>query len=253
MAHSNESAALRLGLLVFAMLALLTAVEFGAALVLNVVPLLMLLAGIKAGLVFYYYMHVYRLFEADADADQASYAYKLATNRLGLWLFMVSDAFLFGGLLISRFSLLGLTRPELNQYLGLGVTAVLLVSSFFANRAETSMAHGDRRQFVTSVAITMALGILFLLGVVGVEWRIAPFGPGDGVAGAVFYSMTGFHAFHVFTGVIFLAIVLRNGLRGRYSPEKHWGVEACAVYWHFVDVVWIIYYPSLYLIGALAD
>lgn len=252
MAHSNESAALRLGLLVFAMLALLTAVEFGAALVLNVVPLLMLLAGIKAGLVFYYYMHVYRLFEADADADQASYAYKLATNRLGLWLFMVSDAFLFGGLLISRFSLLGLTRPELNQYLGLGVTAILLISSFFANRAETSMAHGDRRQFVTSVAITMTLGILFLLGVVGVEWRIAPFGPGDGVAGAVFYSMTGFHAFHVFTGVIFLAIVLRNGLRGRYSAEKHWGVEACAVYWHFVDVVWIIFYPSLYLIGALA-
>lgn len=252
MAHSNESAALRLGVLVFVMLALLTAVEFGAALWLNVVPLLMLLAGIKAGLVLWYYMHVYRLFEADVDANQTSFAYKLATNRLGLWLFMVSDAFIFGGLLISRFSLLGLTRPELNQYLGLGVTAILLISSFFANRAETSMAHGDRRQFVTSVAITMALGILFLLGVVGVEWRIAPFGPGDGVAGAVFYAMTGFHAFHVFTGVIFLAIVLRNGLRGRYSAEKHWGVEACAVYWHFVDVVWIIFYPSLYLIGALA-
>jgi cytochrome c oxidase subunit 3 len=253
MTHSDEPAALRLGVLVFAVLAVLTAVEFGAALWLNVLPLLMLVAAIKAGLVLYYYMHIYRLFEADRDLHQESFAYRLATNRLGLWLFMVSDAFLFGGLLLSRFSLLGLTRPELNQYLGLGVTSVLLISSFFANRAETSMAHGDRRQFAISVAVTMALGILFLLGVVGVEWRIAPFGPGDGVAGAIFYSMTGFHAFHVFTGVVFLAIVLRNGLRGRYSAEKHWGVEACAVYWHFVDVVWIVFYPSLYLIGALAS
>jgi cytochrome c oxidase subunit 3 len=252
MAHSNGSAAFRLGVMVFAVLAVLTAVEFGLALWLNVLPLLMLVAVIKAGLVLYYYMHIYRLFEADTDTNQESFAYKLATNRLGLWLFMVSDLFLFGGLLISRFSLLGLTRPELNQYLGLGVTSVLLISSFFANRAETSMAHGDRRQFAVSVAVTMALGILFLLGVVGVEWRTAPFGPADGVAGAIFYSMTGFHAFHVFTGVIFLGIVLRNGLRGRYSAERHWGVEACAVYWHFVDVVWIIYYPSLYLIGALA-
>ena len=62
--------------------------------------------------------------------------------------------------------------------------------------------------------------------------------------------MTGMHAFHVLTGVIFLAIVLRNGLRGLYSPEKHWAVEAAAVYWHFVDVVWIFFYPALYLIGV---
>jgi cytochrome c oxidase subunit 3 len=50
--------------------------------------------------------------------------------------------------------------------------------------------------------------------------------------------------------VIFLAVVLRNGARGLYSPEKHWAVEAAAVYWHFVDVVWIFFYPALYLIGT---
>jgi cytochrome c oxidase subunit 3 len=63
--------------------------------------------------------------------------------------------------------------------------------------------------------------------------------------------MTGMHAFHVLTGVIFLSIVLRNGLRGLYSPEKHWAVESATVYWHFIDVVWIFFYPALYLIGKL--
>lgn len=247
-----KSSALRLGLLVFVSLAVLTAIEFAIAILLGFWQLLLLVSLFKAGLVLYYYMHVYKLFQADTENDRESYAYKLATNRLGLWLFLVSDAFIFGGLLISRINLLGLTRPELNQILGLVVTSVLLISSFFMNRAETAMAHGDSKQFVLGISITLALGVLFLAGVVGVEWQIAPFGPDDGVVGAVFYSMTGFHAFHVLTGVVFLIVVLRNGLRGRYSIERHWAVEACAVYWHFVDVVWIIFYPALYLIGKVA-
>jgi len=179
------------------------------------------------------------------------YRYKLGTNRIGLWLFIISDSFVFGALLITRFYLLGNHRPELIQWLGLVVTVVLLASSFFMNRAEVSIAHNDRKGFLVSTAITFALGITFLVGVVGVEWRLAPFGPGDGAAGAVFYMMTGMHALHVFTGVIFLFIVLRNGLKGHYSAEKHWGVEAAANYWHFVDVVWIFFYPALYLIGIL--
>ncbi len=184
-------------------------------------------------------------------SDTHSYAYRASTLRLGLWLFFVSDAFVFGGLLVSRFYLLGNTRPHLEQYLGLIVTSVLLVSSFFMNRAEVQISQGDRKGFIRSLIITMVLGTIFLLGVVGVEWQIAPFGPSDGPEGAVFYMMTGMHAFHVLTGVIFLGIVLRNGLKGKYSAERHWGVEAAANYWHFVDLVWIIYYPALYLIGTL--
>jgi cytochrome c oxidase subunit III len=181
-----------------------------------------------------------------------SYASKLATNRLGLWLFILSDAFVFAGLLIARFYLLGSTRPELEQTLGLVVTAMLLVSSFFMNRAETALAHGDRKAFLNGTLITLILGVLFLVGVVGVEWQLAPFGPADGVAGSLFYTMTGFHAFHVLTGVIFLFVVYRNGRNGHYSAEEHWAVEACAVYWHFIDVVWIFFYPALYLIGTVA-
>jgi cytochrome c oxidase subunit 3 len=179
------------------------------------------------------------------------YRYKAATNRLGLWLFIISDAFLFGGLLVSRFYLLGAARPELFQPLGFVVTAILLVSSFFMNRAETAIAHGDRKTFLNGTLITIILGTLFVIGVVGVEWQIAPFNAGDNAAASLFFTMTGFHAFHVITGVIFLAIVYRNGRRGMYSPERHFPVEAAAVYWHFVDVVWVFFYPALYLMGAV--
>lgn len=189
--------------------------------------------------------------ETHAAQSSHSYAARLANNRLGLWLFIISDSFVFGGLMVARFYLLGNTRPHLEQWLGLVVTSVLLISSFFMNRAEVQISRGNRRGFVTSTIITIALGLVFLIGVVGVEWQLAPFGPGDGAEGAIFYMMTGMHAFHVLTGVIFLLIILRNGLRGKYTAERHWGVEAAANYWHFVDLVWIFFYPALYLIGVL--
>ncbi|GAB4478946.1 MAG: cytochrome c oxidase subunit 3 [Anaerolineales bacterium] len=180
-----------------------------------------------------------------------SYRERLAINRLGLWLFILSDSFVFGGLLVSRFYLLGTqARPHLDQVVGFVVTVLLLTSSFFMNRAEIAMVHGDRKAFLRNTAITLILGVAFLIGVVGVEWQIVPFGTADGAAASIFYTLTGFHAFHVLTGVVFLGVVLRNGWRGLYSPEKHWAVEAAAVYWHFVDVVWIFFYPALYLIGT---
>lgn len=181
-----------------------------------------------------------------------TYQYKTATNRFGLWLFIISDSFLFAGLLVTRFYLFAGEHPELNQYLGLAVTSILLASSFFMNRAETAMAHGDHRGFLNGTLVTILLGTFFLIGVVGVEWQVAPFGPGDSAMASVFYTMTGFHAFHVLTGVIFLGIVYRNARKGLYSVERHWPVEAATVYWHFVDVVWVFFYPALYLMGRAA-
>ncbi|MBI1794908.1 MAG: heme-copper oxidase subunit III [Chloroflexi bacterium] len=199
-------------------------------------------------------MHIYKLNLNDQDADRRSDAYKLATNRLGLWLFLLSDTFVFGGLAVSRFNLLGLTRPPLNPTLGLIVTSVLLLSSFFMNRAEVSMEHGDRKNFILFTSLTLALGLAFVVGVLGVEWPSAiaeGVTPSVSAAGAIFFMMTGMHAFHVVTGLVFLLIILRNGARGLYSSEKHWAVEAATVYWHFIDVVWIFFYPALYLIGKL--
>jgi cytochrome c oxidase subunit 3 len=122
------------------------------------------------------------------------------------------------------------------------------------NRAETAMSHGDRRGFYTGMIATLALGAIFVAGVLGVEWPSAiaeGVTPDASAAGAIFFMMTGMHAFHVITGLILLGIVLRKGRMGLYSAEKHWGVEAAAVYWHFVDVVWIFFYPALYLVGKL--
>jgi cytochrome c oxidase subunit 3 len=248
--HTDEYAR---GVYVFVALALLTVVEFGVAILFESVPVLMLIAAAKVGLVLYYYMHISKLSIADETLDHHTYAYKSNTNRLGLWLFLLSDAFVFAALLVTRFNLLGLTRPHLDQLLGLVISSVLLVSSFFANRGEVAASAGDRKTFLSSIMVTIVLGTAFLLGVVALEWPTAiaeGLTPSAGVAGAVFFMMTGMHALHVLTGVIFLLIIYRNGRRGLYTPEKHYAVEAAAVYWHFVDVVWIFFYPALYLIGT---
>lgn len=178
-----------------------------------------------------------------------AYRMQTKTNRVGLWLFIVSEAFLFGGLLASRFYLWGNTRPALDQTLGLIVTTILLISSFFMNRAETAIAHGDRETFLNSMLVTAGLGVTFLIGVVGFEWQ-GHLKPWDGVYGAVVYGMTGLHALHVLSGVVLILIVWNLGRKGNFSAERHWGVEATAVYWHFVDVVWVFFYPALYLMGT---
>lgn len=249
----DKSSAFRQGVVIFVYLAVLTALEYFVAVTFQAVSILVMVAVIKAALILYYYMHIYKLNE-ESDADAHSYSFKTGTNRLGLWLFLLSDSFVFAGLMATRVNLLGLTRPHLNQILGLAVTTVLLISSFFMNRGETAMAHGDKKGFITNALITFVLGLGFLLGVVAVEWPLAAeegLTASSGAAGAVFYMMTGMHAFHVFTGLIFLLVVLNNVRKDVYSAEQHWGVEAAAVYWHFVDLVWIFFYPALYLIGRL--
>src|SRR6266498_2310640 len=242
------------GIVIFVYLGILTVLEFLVAIAFAAVPLLIVFALVKAALVGYYYMHIYKLSsELEAEGEHESYEYKTGTNRLGLWLFLVSDSFVFAGLMIMRINLLGLARPQLNQFLGLGVTSILLISSFFMNRGETLMHNGDRKGFLANTAVTFALGLGFLLGVVLVEWPLASsegLTPSSGVAGAAFYMMTGMHAFHVLSGLILLVIVWLNGRRGLYDV-KNYPVEATAVYWHFVDVVWIFFYPALYLIGTV--
>ena len=270
MEHKHDkSSMLGQGVFIFVYLAVLTVLEFGVALTFNSTALLVAVALVKAVLVVYYYMHIYKLNDEHGhEQGENSYEYKSGTNRIGLWLFLISDSFVFGGLLLMRINLLGLAHPDLNQNLGLFVTAVLLISSFFMNRGETLMKSGDRQGFITNTMITLVLGLFFFIGVVVVEWRgipsvadfvLAIFGEhgegahltaSSGVAGAAFFMMTGMHAFHVLTGLILLVIVMNNAKKGLYD-EKHYPVEAAAVYWHFVDVVWIFFYPALYLVGTV--
>jgi cytochrome c oxidase subunit 3 len=249
----DKKTMLNQGVLILVYLAVLSLIEYFVAIAFDAVPILIVVLLIKAVLVVYYYMHIYKLSLESHVEDEGSYEYKTGTNRLGLWLFLVSDSFVFAGLMVTRMNLLGLTRPPLNQALGLLITGVLLMSSFFMNRGETLMNNGDRKGYLRNIVITFVLGLVFLLGVVTVEWPTAireGVTPSSGPYGAVFFMMTGMHAFHVITGLIFLMIVYLNARRGLYD-QKNYPVEAAAVYWHFVDLVWIFYYPALYLIGAL--
>ncbi len=189
------------------------------------------------------------------NIEEASYEERTRRNRLGLWLFLFSEIFLFGALLAARFFLWGNTRPDLDQGIGLIATTILLLSSGFMVLSEAGIGHNDRKTFLRSLVVTAFLGTLFLVGVVGLEWNILGiegFGElklTDGIYGAIFYVMTGFHALHVLSGVVLILLVWNNGRKGRFSAERHWGVEGAAVYWHYVDVVWIFFYPALYLIG----
>ena len=196
------------------------------------------------------------------DHHEVPYAVALRANRLGLWLFCFSELFLFGALLAARFALWGNTRPALSQGLGFITTSVLLLSSFFMARAETAISHDDRPTFLRSLMMTVVLGLIFFVGVVVMEWNVFGLEANlfglelfghlkvtDGAFGAIFYGMTGIHAIHVLSGIILILIVWNNGRRGHFNAEQHWGVEACAVYWHYVDVVWVFFYPALYLIG----
>ena len=191
----------------------------------------------------------------EAPNLEVPYAQRLRNNRLGLWLFCFSEVFLFGALFMARFYLWrdpstgAIVRPELDQILGLASTAVLLISSLTMALGETAMSHGDIKGFSRNFLLTAALGTMFLISVVGLEWG-GHISPGDGAFGAVFYAMTGLHAFHVLTGVILILIVWRRGVKGSFTAEEHWGVEATAIYWHFVDVVWVFFYPTLYLVGT---
>jgi len=175
---------------------------------------------------------------------------RLAMNRIGLWLFFLSESFLFLGLLVTRFYLQGVHRPtEVNQPLGFAISIVLLLSGLFAYRGETYIAHGMEKPFRRNILFAAILGSLFLVGV-GIEWSEAfRFFPPSTGFGAIFFTLTGFHAFHVLLGLLGLLILLMPGQRGRFTSTSYWGAEGIIKFWHFVDVVWMFIFPTLYLVS----
>ncbi|MBI4338761.1 MAG: heme-copper oxidase subunit III [Chloroflexi bacterium] len=176
--------------------------------------------------------------------------HRLGINRLGLWLFIVSDAVFFGALLSTRYYLQGVYIPEdLSQPLGIAITSVLLLSSFTAYRAEAHAFHNDLVGYRRNIRYTLGLGALFLVGV-GVEWALGfqHFPPDTGF-GTIFFTTTGIHAFHVVTGLIALLVVYGLSRDGRYTAGNTWAIEGSVKYWHFVDVAWVFIFPTLYLVG----
>ncbi|MBT4073984.1 MAG: heme-copper oxidase subunit III, partial [Chloroflexi bacterium] len=156
------------------------------------------------------------LLHADLHEKYGTKAYSsLTMHRLGLWLFIISDAFFFAALISSRYFVDGTSRPDtLIQELGLVLTAVLLLSSLSAYRAEVAASHGDTEGAKRWILLTILAGLVFLGGVV-FEWYEAfhDFPPSTGF-GTTFFTLTGIHTTHVISGIILLAFVYRRAARG---------------------------------------
>ena len=128
-------------------------------------------------------------------------------------------------------------------------TMLLLLSGTTVTWAHHALLHKDREGVIKGLTATVALGVIFLF-LQAYEYSIAPFGLKDGIYPSVFFLATGFHGFHVFVGTVFLAVCLLRARKGDFDPEHHVGFEAAAWYWHFVDVVWLFLFVSVYIFGA---
>lgn len=129
------------------------------------------------------------------------------------------------------------------------ITLVLLASAYAVTWAQWGLQRSRRGRFVAGLVLTIALGAVFLGFQLHEYWlndRQLNLGPASGIYGATFYALTGFHCAHVTVGLIALAVMLRRALRGDFAPEDHFGFEATAWYWHFVDVVWLWLYVLVY-------
>ncbi|MBA8901510.1 MULTISPECIES: cytochrome c oxidase subunit 3 [unclassified Phyllobacterium] len=125
-------------------------------------------------------------------------------------------------------------------------TIILLLSGTTVTWAHHALIHNDRKGLISGLTLTVLLGMLFSF-VQGYEYAHAPFAFKDSIYGATFFMATGFHGFHVIIGTIFLLVCLLRSMRGDFSPQKHFGFEAAAWYWHFVDVVWLFLFFSIYV------
>ena len=129
-------------------------------------------------------------------------------------------------------------------------TMILLLSGCTVTWAHHSLLHGDRKGLIAGLACTIGLGLAFT-AIQAYEYSIAPFKFIDGgVYPSTFFLATGFHGFHVIVGTIFLIVCLFRAMRGHFTPERHFGFEAAAWYWHFVDVVWLFLFVCIYVWAA---
>lgn len=128
-------------------------------------------------------------------------------------------------------------------------TLILLLSGVAVTWAHHALAHeNNRKDLVTGLVLAVFLGLVFT-GMQAYEYSHAAFGFAGNIYGANFFMATGFHGFHVIIGTIFLFVCLVRALKGHFTPENHVGFEAAAWYWHFVDVVWLFLFASIYIWG----
>jgi heme/copper-type cytochrome/quinol oxidase subunit 3 len=185
--------------------------------------------------------------------------------KLGMWVFLLSEVMFFTSL-IGAYIILRAAHPDafalpgvvLNVPLTAFNTFVLICSSVTMVKAFAAIEHGDQRGLRMWLIATALLG-MFFVGVQAYEYfKLAGHGflpsaaayaaEGGPLYGMTFYTMTGFHGAHVSIGVLCLWFTIFQAFRGKYTRENHGGVEIMGLYWHFVDLVWIILFTIVYLI-----
>ena len=180
----------------------------------------------------------------------------ISNEKLAMWVFLGSDCLLFGGListylLLRHRSVTGLGPKDVFDIPFTSVSSfVLLMSSLTMALAVASIARGDVRRNRAWLATTAMLGAVFIGGQVYEFTTFYREGLGftTNIFGSAFYTLTGFHGVHVSVGIIMLMSLLVMSLRGNLGPEKAEAVEIVGLYWHFVDIVWILIFTIVYLI-----
>ncbi|MCP4329013.1 MAG: cytochrome c oxidase subunit 3 [Alphaproteobacteria bacterium] len=128
-------------------------------------------------------------------------------------------------------------------------TLILLTSGCTVTWAHHALREGNRQGLIYGLGLTVVLGILFTC-VQAYEYTHAPFGFTEGIYPSAFFMATGFHGFHVIIGTTFLIVCFFRAVKGHFKPDHHFGFEAAAWYWHFVDVVWIFLFVCVYVWGS---
>jgi cytochrome c oxidase subunit 3 len=180
---------------------------------------------------------------------------RVEPQLLGMLLFIISEVMLFGAFFTAYFFLRVVNGdhwfPFQGHHLPVAVagvnTAILLSSSLTMHWALTAAKSGNRRAMQAGLFTTLGLGATFLFIQVN-EYVHIGFAPHDFAQGSVFYGLTGLHGAHVFVGLTLLSMATVRSFRGHFTPEQHRGVEVPGIYWHFVDVMWVIVYSTIYIL-----
>jgi cytochrome c oxidase subunit 3 len=175
-------------------------------------------------------------------------------STLGMLLFICSEIMVFGAFFTAYFFLRvvngdvwpaeGTELPKLVAFVN---TCILVSSSFTVHWALVCARRGNRFGLQASILTTFLLGATFLFIQINEYWHIG-FAPQDTAQGTIFYGLTGLHGAHVFVGLTLLAMVTVRAWRGHFTPDDHRGVEVPGIYWHFVDVMWIIVFTTVYIL-----
>jgi cytochrome c oxidase subunit III len=197
---------------------------------------------------------------ATAHADHhgppaANVSSRVEAQFLGMLLFIISEVMLFGAFFTAYFFIrvvadsgwFPIEGVDLPKAIAGVNTAILISSSFTMHWALEGARNGNRNALRVGLLTTALLGLTFLTIQVN-EYVHIGFAPSDNAQSSIFYSLTGLHGAHVFIGLTLLTIATVRAFRGHFTAKEHRGVEVPGIYWHFVDVMWIVVYSSVYLL-----